>query len=80
MNWLHKQNGTVIGVAIVVLLGIIAVREYVTDGGGTDASAFVLPTQRQVQEYLVSRGHDIVVDGVIGPETRLAWDRETYGN
>jgi hypothetical protein len=43
----------------------------------TDKQEFILPSQRQVQEYLVSKGHDIEVDGVIGKESREAWELES---
>ncbi len=33
-----------------------------------------LITQTELQHELVSRGYDIEVDGVVGDETRIAWD------
>ncbi len=36
-----------------------------------------LPTITQIQQELVSRGHDIEVDGRLGPATQEAWDEET---
>ncbi len=36
-----------------------------------------LPSITQIQQELVNRGHDIEVDGRLGPATQKAWDEET---
>ena len=33
-------------------------------------------TFRQLQQDLVDRGHDIKVDGIVGPNTLAAWEKE----
>ncbi len=76
-----------LGFCLIISVGALI---YIfTDGSrSTDAGAALydpcgavsfLPSQADIQQALVDRGYDLRVDGVVGPDTRTAWD-EAYRN
>lgn len=75
----------IIGLAFIVLVGwyIAPEGESLESGVGSlmgddgrHNPTPLLPSQSDIQQALVDRGYDIKIDGVIGAESRKAWDAE----
>ena len=63
---------------VVISLGVKAYQGQITTLQAQVVKAEAhIPSPIEIQQMLINKGYDLKLDGIIGKETKAAWDKET---